>query len=251
MPTNYTTFQTQLFNAVAAFSSAADWNIEFPLIIDRAEQRAYRDLDMLNVRADAMFVGGTFGSGLATQKFQTIPGSTSTPTLFGPSPYNPPFIAIEQINVVTSITAPSSGPTVTLVRSSPQFIDLCWNSDTPPAIPSIPQYYAMINDTTFIVGPPPDQNYSFRVRGPCRPTPLSAVNSSTPLTILYPDLFFASAMIEAGMYMRFVEPQMAATWLQEYNILKTSALVEEMRKRNMAEGWVDKQPSPIANPPRQ
>jgi hypothetical protein len=248
MTTNFTTFQSQIYNAVAASSLAVDWGIEFPLVIDRAEQRCYRDLDMLNVRADVLFLGGTFGNGLAVGKFQSVPSSTTALASFTTQTFNPPFIAIEEISVVTPIAAPSSGSVTPLVRSSPQFIDLCWPNDATE--PGPPQYYAMVSDNTFLVGPPADQRYSFRMRGPVRPTPLSASNSSTPLTILYGDLFFAAAMIEVGMYMRFVEPQMATNWTQEYGALKTSALVEEMRKRNMAEGWVDKQPSPIATPPR-
>jgi len=228
MPTNYPTFQAQLLNAVAAVSSDVNWATELPLVIDRAEQRCYRDLDMLAARVTT--IPGT----LALSRSQVIPP--------------PVFIAVEQISVITPVGASSSGIRNPLVRSSPQFIDLCWPSDA--TAPGVPQYYAMISDTTFLIGPAPSQSYNWEVRGPQRPTALSSANSSTILTQNYPDLFFAAAMVEAGMYMRFVEPQMATTWLAEYGALKASAIIEEQRKRNMAEGWVDKQPSPVAKPPR-
>jgi hypothetical protein len=240
MTTNYTLFQSQFLNAVAAVSSDVTWATELPLVIDRAEQRSYRDLDMLAVRTT---LGFTTLGGLALQRLQTIPVSSISGAGL--------FIAVEQINIFTPVTTPSSGTRNPLTRASPQFIDLCWPSDAPITTPSIPQYWAMVSDSTFLLGPPPDQAYGWEIRGPIRPAPLSASNSSTPLTQNYPDLFWAAAMIEAGMYMRYIEPAMGATWLAEYNTLKTSALTEEMRKRSMAEGWVDKQPSPIATPPRQ
>ena len=230
MPTNFPTFQSQFFNAVAAVSSDVPWGIEFPLVIDRAEQRAYRDLDMLAVRSTVIS-----SASVQLQRLQTIPP--------------PVFIAVEQINVITPAGVGSSGYRNALTRVSPAFIELTYPSDSQFA--GLPLYYAMISDTTILMGPPPNLVFNWEIRGPVRPTALSSANSSTPLTTNYPDVFFASAMIEAGMYMRFVEPQMAVTWLQEYEKTKNSALVEEMRKRNMAEGWVDKQPSPIATPPRQ
>ena len=253
MPTNFTTFQNQFFNAVAASSLAADWITEFPLAIDRAEQRCYRDLDMLSTRTVVVSYGSSMGGGLVLGKLQAIPSSTSPSyiaTVASLIAYTPPFIAVEDISVTNIASAPSTGPVTALIRASPQFISICWPSESPPSTPSVPQYYAMISNTAFVVGPPPDQRYTFQVRGPVRPTPLSSANSSTPLTMQYPDLFFASAMIEAGTYMRFIEPQMAVTWAAEYMLLKQSALLEEMRSRSWAEGWADKQPSPAATPPR-
>jgi hypothetical protein len=230
VPTNYTIFQSQFFNAVAAVSSAVDWGIEFPLVIDRAEQRAYRDLDMLATRVTAV------QGNLTLTRSQVIPPPT--------------FVAVERFNVLTPVgSSGNNGVRNQLVRASPQMIDLTWPSDG--VFPGVPRYYAMLSDTNVILGPAPDAAYAFEVTGPQRPVALSSANSSTFLTQIYPDLFFASAMIEAGMYMRYTEPQMATSWAAEYGVLKGSAIVEEMRKRSWAEGWVDKQPSPVAKPPRE
>lgn len=241
MTTNYTTFVSQLLNQVAAVSSDATWATELPLVIDRAEQRCYRDLDMLATKANYVFGSSNSGQ-LALARQQTIP-------LQNPATGAGLFIAVEKINVFTPVGASSSGTRNQLVRVAPQFIDLCWPSDA--TSPGVPLYYAMLSDSNLLIGPPPNSSYAWEVFGPVRPTPLSSANSSTVLTQNYPDLFFAAAMVEAGIYMRYVEPQMGATWLNEYNVLKTSALTEEMRKRSWAEGWVDKQPSPVATPPRQ
>lgn len=234
MTTNYTTFQSQFFNAVAAYSSDVQWGIEFPLVIDRAEQRIYRDLDLLGTR-----VNDTSGTLTANSRLFTLPTTRGS------------FLVVEQVTAITPAGAFSSngGSKNVLVRCSPVFIDLVWPSET--ASTGLPEFFAMVNATTIKVGSAPDQAYNMEIYGTQRPTPLSSGNSSTILTQMLPDLWFAAAMVEAGTYMRYTEPQIGASWLAEYNTLKQSALVEESRKKFYAEGWVDKLPSPIATPPRQ
>lgn len=251
MSTNWPNFQAQVYNAVAAASSAADWAIEFPNIIDRAEQRCYRDLDMFGVRL-WLINGNGF---IPNSRYQFFP--TSTYSGLGILSGNMPFgfgvtvpISIDAINAINTPSPSSSGARQILTRVSPQFIDLNWPADSSAFGNGIPSYYAMVSDQVFMVGPPPALAYAWEMRGPVRPLSLSSNNSSTPLTFYYSDLFWCAAMIEAGQYMRFVEPQMAATWLQEYQLVLGSAQTEEMRKRNMAEGWLSYQPSKIATPPR-
>lgn len=250
MTTNFGVFQSQFLNAVAAVSSDTNWGTEFPLVIDRAEQRCYRDLDMFAVRQWTQMING-FSPFNRTQVIPAVPFS-SVVSIIGAGFGTSIPISIDAINVLTftsTMTVSSTGSRQNLIRSSPTFIDLCWPSDG--AITGVPQYYAQISDQLIMVGPPPVNSFLWEIRGPVRPLPLSSANSSTPLTINYPDVFFASAMIEAGMFMRFVEPAMSATWMTEYKDIMKSATVEEMRKRNMAEGWLSYQPSPIATPPRQ
>jgi hypothetical protein len=232
MTTNYTLFQQQLFNQVAAYSSDPSWTTEFPLIIDRAEQRIYRDLDLLGTR-----VTDNSASLTPQQRLFTLPTTIGS------------FLVVEQVNVLTPAgTLSSNGSRIQLVRVSPQVIDLTWPSNISNT--TVPEYFAMVNATTIMVGPAPDSAYSVEVRGTQRPTVLSSGNSSTILTQLLPDLFFAAGMIEAGMMMRYTEPQIGISWSAEYDKLLKNALVEEQRKKFMAEGWVDKQPSPVATPPR-
>lgn len=232
MTTNYSLFQTELFNAVGAASSDPVWNAEFPLIIDRAEQRIYRDLDLLATR-----VTDASASLTANSRYFPLPTSQGT------------FLVVEQVNVLSPAGAPSSLASRTpLVRCSPVLIDMAWPSNS--TFTGLPEYFAMRDNATLMVGPVPDQPYGTEVRGTQRPAPLSASNSSTILTQMLPDLFFAAGMVEAGAFMRYTEPQIGITWLGEYNALLKSAAVEEARKKFYAEGWVDKQPSPIAAPPR-
>lgn len=233
MTTNYSLFQTQVFNAVGAASSDPGWITEFPLIIDRGEQRIYRDLDLLGTR-----VTDASAALMPQQRLFSLPTSIGT------------FLVVEQVSALTPVGALSStGMRVPLVRISPVFIDLTYPSNT--ANLGVPEYFAMIDDATISVGPVPDGAYRMEVRGTQRPMVLSSGNSSTILTRLLPDLFFAAGMVEAGFFMRYTAPQVLLEWLPEYERLKQNALTEELRKKFWAEGWVDKQPSPIATPPRQ
>lgn len=233
MSTNFSQFQTQIFNQVAAVSSDTSWQTEFSLIVDRAEQRIYRDLDLLATRV-------TDNSGSLTANNRQWPLPTSIGT----------FLVVEQISVITPAGALSSNGSLNpLVRASPALIDITWPSNS--LFAGVPELYALIDNANIIVGPPPNVGYSMQVRGTQRPAPMSVSNSSTILTQMLPDLLFAAGMIEAGAFMRFTEPTVFQTWLGEYTLLLKGAAVEEFRKKSQAEGWTTALPSPVATPPRQ
>jgi hypothetical protein len=115
--------------------------------------------------------------------------------------------------------------------------------------------YAMITDQTVIVGPWPDANYMVEVIGTVRPTPLSASNTTTYLTLYLPDLFVAASMIFAAGYQQNFgsqadNPQQAQSWSAQYDKLFPSANIEEMRKKYASQAWGSLQPTPIATPTR-
>lgn len=234
MSTNYGQFRTDIFNQVSAVSSDPSWTTEFAdLIIDRAEQRIYRDLDLLGTR-----VTDTSGSLTANSRNFALPSSIGT------------FLVVEQVNLLTPANvAPLLADRTPLIRCNPVFIDLMWPGNS--TFQGTPSYFAMLDAANILVGASPSSSFGMEIRGTQRPAPLSATNSSTILTQMLPDLFFAAGMVEAGAFMRETEPTIFQTWLGEYNTLKASALVEEKRKMFQAEGWVDKLPSPVATPPRQ
>ena len=120
---------------------------------------------------------------------------------------------------------------------------------------TVPVYFAMITQTTIIVGPWPDVSYQVEVVGTQRPTPLSATNQTTFLATNLPDLFFAASMVFGCGYQKNFsamsdQPQSALSWQTHYDALLKSAVVEEARKKFTAEGWSSKEPSPIVSPPR-
>ena len=96
--------------------------------------------------------------------------------------------------------------------------------------------------------------YRVEVVGTIRPTPLSATNTTTFLTLYLPDLFMAASLVFAGENMRDFgaeggNPAVAQTWEQNYQALMASANAEELRKRFAGPGWSSM--SQVANPPNR
>ena len=206
-----------------------------PNIIQMAEQRIYRELDLLATRVTDSTA--SFSSG--TRNF-TLPTTNGV------------FLVPEQINVITptsSYTA-TNGTRVPLVNTSRDFIDITYPSNASGT--SVPEFFAMSDNATIIVGPPPDKAYRVEVIGTQRPAALSSANSSTFLTQVLPDLFIAASMIVLANYADPMQPGKIDQqyWEEQYNKLSQSANVEELRKRYFSNAWTSQQPSPIATPPR-
>lgn len=208
-----------------------------PNIIDDAEQRIYRDLDLL----------------------QTIVRDSSSALVAGNRNFNLPtsigiFVVMEDINVITpaGTTNPEQGSRVSLLPSSKEMLDFLYPSVTAS---SIPVYFAPITQSSIIVGPWPDQSYQIEAVGTQRPAPLSAANQTTFLSVNLPDLFMAASLVfSAGYQLNFSalgdNPQQATAWEAHYKTLLASANTEENRKKFTEAGWSSKQPAPNATPPR-
>jgi hypothetical protein len=219
--------------------SSADPNFQtmLPGMIDYAEQRIYRELDPL--RQQVVDATATLSSGVRT---------LTPPTGIGT------YIAIDKLNIITpsSLTA-ATGTRSPVVPVSQEFIDITYPSGQ--ANTDVPEFYAMVNNTTIVFGPSPDLPYPVEITGVQRPTPLSSNNSSTYLTQYCPDLFIAASMVFAFGYMRDFggqadNPQATQSWESQYKQLFQSAQMEQLRAKFQAEGWTVKSPSPIATPPR-
>lgn len=239
MTLNYTTYVDQLSNLMVQNSTAAEFVTFLPGCIDYAEQRIYRELDLQTTRvADATT---TVSSGVRTF---TLP--TTSP--------NGNFVVVEQINILTPVTATSSdGTRNPLTPVTKEYLDFAWPSAT--ANTGVPLFMAPLNQTTYILGPSPDAAYYAEVIGTVRPVPLSASNSSTFLTQNLPDVFMAASMVFASAYQRDFgpatdDPAKGSTWESQYKNLMASANIEELRKRFMGPAWQPMTPSPVATPPR-
>ena len=233
MALTYSTYVTDLANLLVVPPTNPNYQIVLPNIIDDAEQRVYRDLDLLST-----IIRDSTGSLVPNSRNFTFPQH---------------FVVSESINVYTP--AGSTTNRYQLVPVTREFLDAVWPNETTSATPSIPQYYAMITDQTIIVGPPPDASYALEVVGTIRPAPLSSTNTTTYLTNYLPDLFMAASMIfGAGFQLNFSamgdNPQQAISWESHYKELLASANIEENRKKYAAAAWSPKQPSPLATPPR-
>lgn len=237
MSLNYTTLVSQLANMMPISSADANFLTMVPGAIDYAEQRIYRELDLLQTQV----TDATTLTSSGNRNF-TLPTGLGT------------FITADSISVITPAgTLSSIGFRQPLQPVSPEYIDIVYPSASQST--GQPKVYGMRSNTLVILGPSPDKAYYVEVIGIQRPSALSSGNSSTPLTQYVPDLFFAAAMIFAAGYMRDFgqqsdNPQMSQSWEQQYQRLFQSAQVEQARAKFHSEGWTSEQPSPVATPPR-
>lgn len=233
---NYSQFVINLANGLVIPPTDANYLSFLPTIIDDGEQRIYRELDLL-----ATIVRDQSATLTPNARGFTLPQSLGR------------FVVVESINVFTpAATVANRNP---LIAASREYIDFCYGSATPLTSPSVPQFYGMVTDQQIVVGPPPDAAYTVEVIGTIRPTPLSATNTTTYLTLYLPDLFFAECMIIGYGYLKDFgamadDPQGSVSWATHYKDLWDSANTEENRKKYASQGWTAKQPAPIATPPR-
>lgn len=210
----YATYQTALATEMVTTTADPNFVIMLPSCIDYAEQRCYRELNLLStIVRDA---SGSMASG--SRNF-------TLPTALGR------FVVVQGINVMLT------GSTRQQVTSvSRNFLDFLYPNDAVVAGQATPLYYAMISDQEIIVGPAPSAVLPLEVVGTIRPTPLSASQTTTYLSQYLPDLFFAASMIFMSGYQKNFgaqsdDPKMAQSWEAQYNNLFASANTEETRKR--------------------
>lgn len=233
MSYTYAEYVTTLAQTLVVPPTDPNFLAELPRIIDDAEQRIYRELDLLDT-----VVRDASGALTANSRLFTFPQH---------------IVVSESINVFTPV-----GTTINrypLTPTTREFIDQFFPNDAAPSIPSVPYYYAMQTDQTIVVAPPPDAAYNLEVVGTIRPAPLSATNTTTYLTQYLPDLFFAASMVFGQAYLQNFgamsdNPQAATSWEAHYTSLAVSANMEEMRKKYTSMAWASKSPSILATPPR-
>lgn len=233
MPYDYASYRAAL--AVEMVTDIGDPNFVaiLPTIIDYGEQRIYRELDLLSTvtRDDSGFFVA------ANRDF----------------PFPQHFVTSQQINVITPVgSTTGAGTRNPLIPTTKEYLDFVWPSASGA---NIPTSYAMLDDQTIIVGPWPDAAYRVEVVGTIRPAPISEANPQTFLSLYLPDLFLAASMVSASGYMRNFgsqadDPKMAQSWESQYQALKGSADVENMRAKYASSAWSSMSPKPLATPPQ-
>jgi hypothetical protein len=236
MSLTYNTFVTSLANLITVPSADPGYVQALPNIIDDAEQRIYRELDLLST-----VVTATGLLAILNRNF-TLPTTSGT------------FVVVEEMNVITpaGVTNPDLGTRVPLLPVSKEYLDVVYPSSGGSGVP---EFFAPINQQGWILGPWPDAGYTLEVVGTIRPAPLSASNQTTFLSQFLPDVFLAAALVfSAGYQQNFSSmgdnPQQGVTWENHVQKLIDSAKVEEIRKKFGSQGWSSKSPDPIATPPR-
>lgn len=230
--TDYTTYVSQLENMIAMDPTDVDFPTIIPAIINYAEMRIYRELDLIS----------------------TITRDTSVVMTAGDQNIALPdtFVVIQGLNLLPAGAAPATASRTPLVSTSKEVVYALWGDPTATGTPSM---YAMVDQWTAIVGPSPSAAFGVESYGTIRPNPLSASNPNTFLTTYLYDLFLAASMIFVSGWMRNFgamssDPQMSSSWEAQYQTLKASANVEELRKKSWSDAWTAFSPTPLAQPSR-
>lgn len=236
MALDYSSWVTQLANLMVTSSNNTEFQTFLPGCIDYAEQRIYRELDLLETQ-----VTDTSAATLANNRIFTLPTTQGR------------FVVVDQVNMITPAGSPvSSGTRVPCYPVARDYIDAVY----PSAVTNTgtPINWAMYSQNVVVLGPSPDASYSVEVIGTIRPTPLSSNNPNTMLTDYLPDLFMAASMVFATGYQRDFggqadNPQQSASWEAQYQTLFKSASAEEMRKKYQGQAWGSQSDTP-AKPER-
>ena len=223
MAYSYSTWTAALTSAAVTDATDAGFTAILPSVIDYAEQRIYRDLDLLStiVRDESAVV-------TANHRDFVLPSSGGR------------FVEVKAVNIVTPIgSTVANGTRNPLTLTSLEYIDFTWPSEIASSVTAIPIWFAMVTDQSIVMAPSPGAAFSIEVIGNVRPTPLSATNTTTFLASYLPDLFFAASMIfVSGWQKNFGaqadDPRMAMSWETQYQSLLASAKTEELRKKYAA-----------------
>lgn len=234
----YATYVSSLANLLPVSASDPGFVAVLPNIIADAELRLYRALDLLDTSVRDSSATLTTG----TRNF-------NLPTAIGT------FIICDEVNVITPVgtSDPELGTRNQLVPCSDEMLNALWPSATGS---TVPQYFAMVNQGSIIVGPFPDQAYTVEVVGTQRPAPLSSTNTTTVLSTFFEDLLLSASMVFAAGYQKNFgsgsdDPKMAVSWEAHTQMLLADARTEEARKMFTSQGWSDKSPIPSSTtPPR-
>lgn len=234
----YTQYVTELANLAVVDPSDVNFVANLPQCITYAENRIYRDLDLLTT------VTATSGFSCATGSRQvTWPMDQ--------------FVTVQEINVITpsGTSNPNAGTRVNLLPTTKVWMDTVYAS---PATTGVPRWMAMLNQNTVLVAPWPDNNYSVEIVGTVRPDSLSASNTTTFVSTYLPDLFLMASMVFISGYQRDFalgasqpnDAGMPINYETQYQTLLKSAMVEEARKRFEAGAWSSMSPAVAATPTR-
>ncbi len=217
MSLTYTSYVTSLANLLVVPISDSGFQTVLPNILDDAELRIQRDLDLVGtIQADTIAFD-------TTARYQALPQNIGDP------------VVVKEINVITPLGASKNlnGVRNTLIPTSSEMINALYPSRTAS---SVPQYFAVVNELFITVGPFPDAAYEFEVLSTYRLSSLSVSNTTTYLSVNFPDLLISASMVFAAGYQKNFgaavdDPKMAVTWESHYQAQLASAKVEEDRKR--------------------
>lgn len=231
----YSTYKTQIATLAVVAETDPNFLVILPQTITYAENRIYRDLDLLST-----VTPNTSYSLAAGNRNLTVPAST--------------FVTIQEVNVILppGVSNPELGTRSPLIPTTKEFLNTVYSSLSGA---SVPEYFAMIDQSNMVVGPWPDNNYTVEIVGTVRPASLSAINTETFISLYLPDLLIMASMIYVSGYQRNFgrqsdDPAMAQSYESQYQALLKGAIVEEYRKKFESGAWSSMSPAVVATPTR-
>lgn len=217
----------------SSYEQDPDFMAVLPAAITYAENRILRELDILSTRV-------TDDSGTCTANRRTF----VLPTDEGI------FIVLEVLRPI--VDGVYGQP---LLPASRETLDMLFPSETAPSAPSIPAYWAPLDQARVLIAPPPDQNYPMSCFGTQRPATLDPKSSTgTFISTQLSDVFLAAQLCwltggwEKNWSPQGSDPGTAAGWEAEYVKLRDGAGIQELRSKLQANGWTSRLPSKIATP---
>lgn len=220
----------------------ASWETLVPSMLNYAELRIQRDLDLL-----PLWVSSTYMTSIGNNVL-TLPSND--------------FVTVQTIGVVVNAAL------TPLLPATKEFLQNVYGDSSATGTP---QYFAMFGGdaasggNTFsyvLLGPYPDAAYSVQVTGTIRApslyknaTPSLASTATTFISTYYPDMLVQASLIYIAQFQRnFLltsnDPQMPGSYEYQYQALLRSALAEEDRKKFWSAAWSSDSVSPTASPTR-
>ena len=231
-PLTYNLYVTQIANMAVVDTTTVSgvvqgvdsaFNILIPSMLNYAELRIQRDLDLL-----------------PSQTSRTYTLTTGSNQL---------QLDVDDFVTVQTIAVTSGGNTYPLLPSTKEFLQNVYGAS---GSTDMPAYFAMYGGdlstggntyNNIIVGPYPDQNYPVTVTGTVRlpslyqnATTALAGSATTFISTYLPDLLVQASMIYVAQYQRNFgqasnDPAMGPTYELQYQNLLRGAGVEEARKK--------------------
>ena len=231
----YSTYKTQIAAMAVVSETDPAFITILPSMIDYAENRISRDLDMIST--------------VTTNSTYSTTAGTRTVTFNAED-----FVVLQQVNVITPAQA-ASPDAVTRNSTLPvtkEYIDIMWPSSSSASVPTM---FAMLTANTIMFGPWPDASYKLELVGTYRLPSLSDANASNFISTYMPDVLIMASMIYISAYQRNFgrmsdDPSMAQSYEGQYQSLLKSATVEEFRRKFQSGGWSSMSPAVVATPSR-
>jgi hypothetical protein len=241
---NYTEYVDQIATMAVVPSNDPNFQTIIPQMINYAELRIQRDLDLFAGQFSSSSYSATAGSDLVQIQ-------------------EADFITIQSVSIQTGSTR---NPLLPVTKEWLQYVYPVGST------PATPKYFSMyttnvlasqgdganVDGTPYMyirLGPIPDSSYGLTITGTLHLKPLSADNDTTWISTYLPDLFIMASMVYVSAYQRNFgkvndDPAMAQTYEGQYLALLNGAKMEEFRKKFQASAWTSMSPSPVATPSR-